>query len=509
MAGGTATIGLTGTRPLDPPRAAGAGAFTVLAAACDTLTALDPETGEPRPALAAAWEVKEGGKRIELSLRTDAEFHDGAPVDARSIAESLSRVARPETASPWAGLLAGVEGYQDVRTGKTARLAGVRIAGPRAIEIALEEPAADLPVILAHPALTPVTPVTLERDPEAVGARPVCSGPYRFQEAEGDLDARLVRHPGYPGVNEALLDRGRGLLNSITVMGFDDAEDAHEAFLRGEVDAALVPEGKAPQGDPASPGYAGRTVPEVTYLALDLARPPTGDVRLRRALSLAIDRLAIIDAAFGDRRPPATGWLAPEAAGTGGCAKWARRTADPAAAVSAFVATGDDPAALQVKLVFDGDRIQPLVGEAIGVQVRNVLRIDLDVEPHDGQSVEASLRDRGDAGAAWILTAAADLPIPGRLLASLFGTAGADNRLGFSDPAVDALLGKARRAGDPQERARLYGQAEDGVCDQMPAVPLWVGVRHWSFNPERLGIEGRSRTDVFGGLLLRHAAGRS
>lgn len=493
--GGLLRVGTTEIGPLDPARVQTAASQAILRTACDGLIALDPETGEPRPALASGWKVESGARRMTLRLRPKVRFHDGGPVDAASVAESLARVARPETASPWASLLAQVEGYEEVRAGASSGLSGLRATDRGTLEIALAEPFAEFPTVLAHPALIPVSPASEPEEP------PACSGPYRI-EAAAEGEVRLKRFPASRSRNEAYAGDGKGFAETIVVKAFETTEDAYQGRKRGDVDIAPVPEGSLAEAA-AGRGYARRQTLEVTYLAFDTSRPPTDNAGLRRALSLAIDRLVIIDAAFGDERQPALRWLEEAKPTPSECATWVRRIADPERARAALEGVAGS---LSMPLAFDTARVGRLVAQALGVQVQDVLAVALQLQPLEAPAFEASIRDR-TAGGAWLLTAAPDLPIADRVLGSLFRTGSPDNRLGFSSPKLDGLLEAARGATDGLDRGRLYAQAEDLVCEAMPAAPLWTGVRHWTFAPDRVRFEDEPKIDLFGEPVLRHARG--
>ncbi|MGH2705124.1 MAG: ABC transporter substrate-binding protein [Actinomycetota bacterium] len=490
---GQVTVGLADLVPLDPARATSDGAMTLLATACQGLLSLDPQHGTPRADLADRWDLAQGARRMTLRLREGIRFSDGRPVDADAVVESLTRVARPEAASPWAHLLQPVAGFAELQAGASPRLEGVRATGPRTVEIELTQPLSDLPAILAHPALVPVSVSASIRDPEGFNRRPVCSGPYRFRAAPGEQDALLEWWPG--GVDGSSPAPAR-----IAVRGFDSVDEAYEAFERGEVDVAALPEGRAGGGLPQGVGVLRRGTLEVTYLAFDTAKPPVNDPRLRRAVSLAINRLAIVDAAFGDRREPALRWLAGPG-GTSGCATSAEIVAEPERAKQALgdIAT----TGVRLPLVVPASGVGRLVAQALQVQIEEVLGLDVAAQVVDDPALQASLADRAAAG--WLLTAGPDIPVPGRLLSSVAGTGGPANPLGFSDAELDRLLARAQASGEPQERERLLEQAEAAACELMPAVPLWKSVRHYAYRPGKIRIEGEPAQDVFGRLLLRLA----
>jgi ABC-type oligopeptide transport system substrate-binding subunit len=109
---------------------------------------------------------------------------------------------------------------------------------------------------------------------------------------------------------------------------------------------------------------------------------------------------------------------------------------------------------------------------------------------------------------AWILTAPADLAVPEDVLEALFRSQAAGNTAGFRDERLDQALDRARTAADDGERERAYAEAEDRACELMPLVPLWAGVSHWAFNPDKVVFEGSPPIDASGGLLLRQAKPR-
>ncbi|MEX0791248.1 MAG: ABC transporter substrate-binding protein, partial [Actinomycetota bacterium] len=80
--GGSIVAGLSQIGSLDPPRASGSSALTLLRTACDGLIGLDPDSGAPRPALAASWTLETGARKITLELRPGLTFHDGSAVTA-------------------------------------------------------------------------------------------------------------------------------------------------------------------------------------------------------------------------------------------------------------------------------------------------------------------------------------------------------------------------------------------------------------------------------------------
>lgn len=490
---------------LDPPKASARAAFLVLATACDGLTALDPSTGTPKPALAQSWSFDAAAQTLTIHLRPNT-FYSGGPtgtaVDAASVAESLSRVVRPETSSPWAGLLSEVAGFDDVRSGKALSLAGVKAVDASTVEIDLTHPFADLPSVLAFPALVPVAGPSGQTS----ASGPSCAGPYRFEQAAADNEVRITRNAAARTRSEAYAGQGRGYADVITFRSYDTEGEAFDAYKKGEAAAAPVPQERVGEAinDPA---HAQRQTAGVTYLAVDVTKSPTDNPALRKAMALGLDRLAIIDAAFGDERRPAVRWLAGlEASNDSPCTLGIRRIADSEKAKAMLAAAHVDPGSVKLAVTFDSSQTSQLLAQAIQVELKDNLGISPGLQSLDPPAFQASLQSRAQP-AIWIVNHEADLPIPARELALLFHSASPGNFTGFSDPSLDLTLDRAASTVDTAGRRNAYLAAQDEVCDKMPAIPLWFGVRHWMANPAKVTFKGSERIDVSGALIMREASG--
>ncbi|HVE77029.1 MAG TPA: ABC transporter substrate-binding protein [Actinomycetota bacterium] len=489
-------VGLSAPGSLDPSKASTESAFTILRTACDGLTALDPETGEARAALAESWDASDEAKLLKIKLRPGVRFHDGRPVGAQAVRESLSVVARPETASPHASLLSAVQGFEEVVAGTNPLLEGIKVVGELDLEIRSTRPFPDLPAVLAHPSLIPVSRTEADRPP-------FCAGPYVIEQGAAESDFRLKQTPAKVGKNEAYASDGRGENEVIVVRGFGSDEEAFEAFKGGGVSISPVPNTRAAEAEALRRGYVLIAVPEITYMQFDPAPEPP-DPRVRRALSLAIDRLVIIDAAYGDRRPPALRWLGdPEGEGTAACEESIRRIADVERAKQTAGASGVDLAGLKMPLIFDTAEVPAVVIQAIQAQVRDSLGITLVPSGKEPPDFQAALGER-QAGALWLLSTTVQTPAPDDVFADVFRTGGADNRLGYSNPALDAVLDRAAKS-PGKERDEAFLDAEKMVCQEMPGIPLWHEVRHWMVAPDAVDFEKRDSFDLLGSPVLRHA----
>jgi ABC-type oligopeptide transport system substrate-binding subunit len=501
-------VGMSEVGSLDPVHATSPSALILLRTACDGLIGLDHGTGAPKPALAAAWTLSDGARRLTVELRPGSRFQDGTAVTPAAIREALSRVARPSSSSPWAALVSRIEGFFEVQSGAATHLSGVRAMEDGSLAITLREPFSDFATVLAHPALVPVSLESLREVPEG-SELPVCSGPYRIERGTEEKDLRLGKVSGARTHNEGYLDQGVGEAELVLIRSFDSGEDAYQAYRAGQVDIAQVPDSRAGEA-PQVKGYESEPTPEITFLGFDPGNEQTSDPRLRQALSLAIDRLAIIDAAFGDQRMPATGWLPAGTSASEGsqCGSFIRRIADPQRAKQLLSGAGIDPAAFQLSLFYDGRVTGRLVAEALELQLEQVLGIDVQPKDLEGQDLAAHIHTKPAGASAWLMSTKIDLPLQDEFVGS-FRSGSISNVLGFSDPQFDKRVDEARRATSKGDIGRGYSLAESQLCALMPAIPLWTGVSQWMFSPERVDVVGDARLDPLGSPLLRHARAKN
>jgi oligopeptide transport system substrate-binding protein len=501
--GGSIVAGLSEIGSLDPADATSPSALMLLRTACDGLVGLDFRTGAPKPALATAWSLSEGARKLTVTLRPGARFQDGTPVTPEAVREALSRVARPSSASPWASLVARVEGFAEVQSGAATHLSGVR-EEQTGLAITLREPFSDFATVLAHPALIPVSLESLREEPDG-SELPVCSGPYRMERGGDGKDLRLGKVTAR-GFNEGFLKVGAGEAELILIRSFDSGEDAYQAYRSGQVDIAEVPDSRVGEAQQAE-GYRSAATPQITFLGFNPASEQTADPRLRQAMSLAIDRLVIIDAAFGDSRQPASGWLPAWAASgeSSTCGNFVRRIADPPRAKQLLRSANIQPGEFKLSVYYDSRATARLVVEALELQMEQVLGIDVEPTELEGQELASHVVNKPPGASAWVMSTAIHLPVLDEFIGTPFRTGSISNVLGFSDPQFDRRVDEARSAGSQPGIVKAYGQAESQLCSVMPAIPLWSGVSRWMFSPERVEVAGDAYLDWLGTPLLRHA----
>ncbi|SFI98555.1 ABC transporter substrate-binding protein [Jannaschia pohangensis] len=274
------TIGMQLEPPnLDPTGGAAAAIDEVVYAnVFEGLTRFGPD-GAVLPALASAWQVSEDGTVWTFTLRDGVTFHDGTTMDAEDVVFSLDRARAEDSTNAQKALFAGIE--------------SVEATDPGTVTITLSAPNGNLGFNLAWGDAVIVAPESAETN----ATNPVGTGPFTFTDwVQGDR-VELTRNPSYWGPAPAL--------ETATFKFISDPNAAFAAMMAGDIDA--FPNFPAPEtlasfeADPRFSVIVGSTEGE-TILGMNNAT--LSDIRLRQAISFAIDRQAIIDGAmFGFGTP--------------------------------------------------------------------------------------------------------------------------------------------------------------------------------------------------------------
>lgn len=278
----TITLGMVLEPPnLDPTSGAAAAIDEVVYAnVFEGLTRFGPD-GSVRPALAASWEVEDGAKAYVFHLNGGVTFHDGSAMDAEDVKFSLDRARAEDSANAQKALFAGIE--------------AVEVIDPLTVRITLKDPNGNLPFNLAWGDAVIVAPESVE----TAATAPVGTGPFKFAEwVQGD-HVTLARNDAYWGAPAAL--------STATFRFISDPTAAFAAMMAGDVDA--FPNYPAPEtlaqlaADPRFKVIVGSTEGE-TILAMNNKQPPLDNVKVREAITHAINRQEIIDGAmFGYGTP--------------------------------------------------------------------------------------------------------------------------------------------------------------------------------------------------------------
>ena len=307
-AGGVNTAGFTvqyGSNPetLDPAlNSAIDGANTII-------TIFEPlllinENNEVVGGQAESWETSEDGLTWTFTMRDGLKWSDGTDLNAKDFEYSFKRMVDPNTAAPYAetclGMIDGFEeaaGFPDADGNPTAE------PNPDALNVKASDDGKTLTIVLSYPCsyfdkmaafatMSPVQQATVEANGDAWCTSPdtfVSNGPYMITDWTPSERIVLTKNPNYVGG----WDSSKIVSDSIPLLLLEDSSASYAAYNSGEaVLVKDVPTDEIPSLTKAEDGgdFYVDTILGTYYVSLNLKRDAFKDAKVRKALSLAIDR---------------------------------------------------------------------------------------------------------------------------------------------------------------------------------------------------------------------------
>ena len=411
-------------------------------------------------------------RRWTITFRPGWTFQNGQPVTARSYADAWNLAAYGPNAYVNSGALSNIAGYGAVHpaTGKpTAKtLSGLTVPDRYTLQVRLSKSDSQFPLELGQgqTAFYPMPTVGLQY-PANFETDPIGDGPYEMSGAAVlNQQVNLTRYPGYRGPSPGHFARIDFRLYQNLDTGYTDAQ-------AGNVDIDLAPQDKFAQ---LSSNFGSRIVnvqgTSVDWIAFPLSNKRYDNIKLREALSLAIDRQAINKAIFGGLYAPATSLIMPSVAGgsTHAC-RWCFY--DPAKAKQLLKAAGGWSGTM--KLTYPGGSGEDQVYQALANQLRENLGIHaVSQSTTSFSSFFAALDHRSVQGpfrGKWV----AIFPSPSDTLHELFTPGGPYNVTtgGYTNPAVTRLISQGDAAPSPSVAIARYQEAERRIESAFPVIPTF------------------------------------
>ncbi len=468
---------------IDPGLVSGQGDGRLAMILFEGLTTPDPQTLEPRPGQAYRWETSADGRTYTFHLRPGLAWSDGTPLTAGDFAWAWRRVLDPATGSRAAGTLypvAGAEAFNRGTPGAAARL-GLRAPDDSTFVVTLERPTAWFLFLTGEPTCLPVPRPAVGRWGAAwtEPAHIVVNGPFTLARHRPGDRMEFARNPRYRDAAGVRLD-------GIVAYAVDDLNTSTNLYTAGAID--WNPSGEIPSPYiPYLRRYADYSTGEyqATYFySVNTTRPPFDDVRVRRALDLAIDREAIArDLLKGTRR--AWGRITP--GGYPGYVPPPEVGFEPDSARRELARAGfpGGRGFPPFSILFSTSEDHRRIAEAVQAMWRRELHVPVELENQEFASYMDALTHLRYAVArrSWI----GDYLDPNTFLEPVRGGDG-NNRTGWSDPRYDALLRDAASELDPARRMALLRDAEQRALDAAVFLPVYHYRTHELVKPYVRGL---------------------
>jgi peptide/nickel transport system substrate-binding protein len=410
------------------------------------------------PELADSWRQVDP-VTYEFHLRDGVRFHDGTPMTAEDVKFTMERV-----------LGGKIGGQTNPRKDLLGPLSRVDIVDPHTVRFVLSKP---WPLL---PAMLPFQEIVSEAFVKRVGDDGMVSqedgtGPFRLKEwSRGD---RMVmeRVPDYYGGSPDVPPVGPALVDRVIYKVMPDNASRVAALLAGDIDImnSLPVTSIAQVRD--NPGTTVMAVngTRTFFLSINNAKPPFNDVRVRRALNMAVDRKLIVARLLNGLATPLNGVLSPDAFGFD--ADLPEYAYDPAGAKSLLAAAG----ATDLHLTIDVDGASKDVAEAIASMMTRS-GINAQVRVWETAVIVPIWRDaakRRDHDLFFTSWGNASLDPSDIMMPAVHG-GGRGNSAGYANPEVDRLLDQAETETDMAKRRAIYLQVQQMVHDDAPWVFLWL-----------------------------------
>ena len=471
---------------LDPQKVRGFEAQSIVRDLCEGLTTLD-HNAAVAPGVASRWSVSADGKVYTFTLRPEARWSNGERVVGADFVAGMRRLVDPATGSGYAQYADVIVNTDDIVAGrKPPEALGVSAPDDSTVVVTLAAPAPYLPALLSHPSTCPVHRPTLASHPDTYARAGVMVGNGAFVLKEWVQGSYVLatRNPYY--WNDAATR-----LAAVKYLIIPDENAELTRYRGGELEVtAVVPRG---QFDWLKEhlGAELHISPQLTtyYYGFNLRRAPfAGQPKLRRALSLVIDREKLANLVLRVGELPAYGWVPP------GIDNYTPQSFDYAgqpmpariaAAQRLYREAGFSSAhPLAFELRYNAGEVHTKVAVAIASMWKEALGAEVTLTQVEFKSLLAEI-DRGEVElfrSSWAGDYN-DAYTFAQYLKSDFGL----NLPRYKSAAYDALLTRAAAEVDQGRRRALLEEAERTMLADHPLLPLYFYVNKHLVKPQVLG----------------------
>lgn len=441
-------------------------------------------SGELVPGVATGFEANDDNTVYTFDLRAEANWSNGDPVTAEDFVYAWRRAVDPETASPYAWFveMASIENAGAIIRGEMAPdTLGVEAVDDHTLRVTLSRSLPYFASMTTSATLFPVHPAIVEEfgSDWTKPGNMVSNGAYTLDELVLNEYHTRVKNPLYWDADSVIIEKVTGLI-------INDENQALTRYLAGELDRTEIPAGKYPDLQEEYPEEA-TSVPRLCsyYFAINLSEsgnPALRDVRVRKALSYALDRDVIVERVLKGGQSPAYSFTHWATAGfdmpTIDYADWPQAERDAKAKALMEEAGVSD---LSLKLIYNTSEAHKQIANVMSQMWKQKLGVQATLENMEWQTfLNVRANQNFDiARSGWC----GDYNEASTFLDLLTTTHGSNDGK-YSNERVDDLMELSRSSSDPNE---IYSQVEQILATDMPVIPVYHYASVFMLKPDIKG----------------------
>ncbi|RST72238.1 peptide ABC transporter substrate-binding protein [Siminovitchia acidinfaciens] len=479
---------------LHPGTAQGTHDSWILEHAFEGLTKKTPE-GEIVDGMAKDWEVSDDGITWTFNLKDDVKWSNGDPVTAHDFEYAWKHVLNPETASEYAYqmyYLAGGEEYNSSENkdeyADLEEKVGVKALDDHTLEVKLAEPTPYFLDLTSFYTYYPVNKKVQEENPKWAQEADsyVSNGAFKLTEWNHKESMKLEK-------NENYYDKDKINLDEVNFVIIDNADTAWQMYQADELDLVypLPPDVQGELSSKDDPEFEIAPDLAVYYYNLNNEVKPFNNVKVRKALSMGIDRKTLVEHVSQGGQQPAYGVIPggiPDAEGDfqENSGDLFKEDAEEAKKLlkEGLAEEGMDKMP-EFTITYNTDENHKKIAEAIQEMWRKNLDVQVTLE-----NVEFQVKlDREKAGdydisrAGWV----GDYVDPMTFM-DLWVTNGSFNDANWSNKEYDKNVKFAKSSMDEKKRMEALHKAEEILMDEMPIVPIYFYTKPFTVKPHVKGV---------------------
>lgn len=456
---------------LDPTFMMGTPEFRLYRALFEGLVVPNAKTGKAEPGLAESWVVSEDMKTYSFKLR-NTQWSDGTPISAQDVVDSWLRILDPKTKAEYSFALAeAIEGAKDFYQGVGPRdRVKVRAVDPLTFEVTFVSPRPEAIDMLTVPWFG-VMPMHAIKKFGKEWTKPgnfVGNGPFVLKDWTSRSHIVATKNPHYWDAANVQLDR-------ITFLSIDDQAVVYDRYKAGEIDWMDGIDNARYTEIKDRPDYQRGIGSTVYYYLFNVHKKPLDDAKVRKALSMAINRQELCEKVLGTGMVPTGGFVPP----MGSYATAKGNTFNPEEAKRLLAEAGypEGKGFPKLKLIYNTNFNHKKIAEWVKDQWKAILGIEIKTDNVEWARF-LDIRQRSHSfeisRAGW----AADWSDPTNFL-QLLKTAGGNNDGQYSNPKFDALLEQADLLPLGEARDKVLMEAEEiAITQDQAVIPFYFYANH-------------------------------